>query len=185
MIKYEEMVLLREKIKYLSNGIDPLSKIPFPNDTILMSRDNQRTFSQVEEILDRLLRVEGKIEHIDKRFKCPFFLTKEQIMKVEFSEKPIPISNFAYSINNVVNTAEMKKIQATQITKWLLAKGYLNETEHEDGKIFKVLTDTSSSIGLMSEAKENSIGRKYEVILYNLNAQKFILENINIIAKTN
>jgi len=182
MIEFNEMVTLREKVKYLANGVDPLSGIPFPNDTILISNDNKKIFKQIIEILDRVLRVDGKIEKIDKRSKCSFYITDDQLSKVKLSETPIPISTFTYSINEVIDKSMMKKIQATQITNWLMKNGYLQEFEHDDGKIFKVLTEKSKEIGMSSESKENAYGRKYEVNLYNLKSQKFILNNINTIA---
>ena len=73
----------------------------------------------------------------------------------------------------------MKKLKASQITNWLMQKGFLTETVSDDGKSFKVLTNTSASIGISSIKKESAYGRIYDVNVYNRDGQKYILEHIN------
>ena len=61
----------------------------------------------------------------------------------------------------------------------LVQKGFLTETVSDDGKSFKVLTNTSASVGISSIKKESAYGRIYDVNVYNRDGQKYILEHIN------
>lgn len=96
----------------------------------------------------------------------------------------IPISAFTYKINEQIDSDKMKKIKASQITSWLMKNGYLDELKTEDGKLFKVLTDKSSSIGIIAEKKTSKCGRVYDVNLYNEVGQRFIVEHLDDIVKS-
>lgn len=183
MSDYEKILSIKEKIDKLAQGIDPSSNMYFPEDTVLCSSSNKDTFKQVSLILDRVLRVGGKIEKIDKRVKYPFHIGIEQIASIKLSKEPIPISTFVYAINEVISNSEMKKLRATQVTNWLMKNGYLTEIEQGDGKVFKILTEKSSSIGMSSTTKTNAYGRIYDTNMYDERAQKYILSHINEIAQ--
>ena len=45
----------------------------------------------------------------------------------------------------------MKKIKESDITKWLMSEGYLEEIEHGDSNVFEVLTDKASEIGMLNK----------------------------------
>lgn len=47
-----------------------------------------------------------------------------------------------------------------------MGEEYLEEIEHDDGKVFKVLTDKASDIGMLKVSKRNSYGITYDVNLY-------------------
>lgn len=180
-MKNQKLKELKESIELLINGVDPLSKISFEADSILSSRHNKNILKDVVELIDLLMKLSDNPDKIDKRNKSDFYIAKDEREKIPLSDTPIPISTFTYTINEQIDTMLMKKLRATQITTWLFQQGYLSTIEHDDGKVFKVLTDKSSSIGLSSKEMINAYGRQYSVILYNSVAQKFIVDHLDMI----
>lgn len=183
MLDISELLKLKEQMDKLAVGIDPTTDVAFSQDTILNDVNLKRAFENTAKLLEFILCSGGEFIKKDSRKKYEFSITEEQKANIVISNKPIPISTFAYMINDVVDTRYMKKLRATQITTWLMTNGYLEEIEHEDGKIFKVVTDKAKTIGITADPKENSYGRKYEINMYDECAQKFILDNLDYILK--
>lgn len=179
-IKMQE---LKYNINLLLEGIDPQSQLRFEGDSILASKFNKNLLREVCELIDLMIKTNATPSKIDNRYKECFYIPKDICYERLLSESPIPVSVLTYTLNAQVDVKFVKKLRATQITSWLYQQGYLSEVEHEDGKRFKVLTDTSHLIGLTSKEMINSFGRKYPVILYNIDAQKFIIDNLGSIAR--
>lgn len=169
---YRKIKKIEEDLDLLMQGKDPQTRIKFSEDTILNSNYNKNLFKELYIFLNKFLK-----EKVGK--KEIFQISNEMKEKIILSENPIPISTFVYSINKVIDTFKMKKLKATQITSWLLKKGYLDEKIHEDGKKFKILTDKAKEIGMTKKTVENSYGRIYDINLYSRKAQEFILNNLN------
>ena len=175
MFDKEELIKIKEFMDKLSQGTDPITNMSFPNDTILNNSELSRCFSRVSKLIIEIV----KNSKNSKNRKLQFYITEDEKENVLLSDEAIPISTFTYRINDQAKTPDMRKLKATQITNWLLEKGYLSQIKHSDGKVFKVITEKAKSIGISSISKVNSYGRKYELNLYNKNAQKYILDNLN------
>ena len=177
--------MTRDELQYLKKNLDCLISEVDPQtgcvveDTILKSSFNKKVLQNASELIDRLLILDYNPYRIDKRKKYAFYISSSDIQKVELSDEPITISCFTYKINACIDSKKMKKLKASQITNWLMQKGFLTETVSDDGKSFKVLTNTSASIGISSIKKESAYGRIYDVNVYNRDGQKYILEHIN------
>lgn len=88
-----------------------------------------------------------------------------------------------YSLNGI-SESYMKKLRATDITNWLLSQGYLEQREMENGNKYKVATSRGNELGIVNEQHQNSYGNIYSVNLYDENAQKFVVDNLdNILRK--
>ncbi|MGI6028509.1 MAG: hypothetical protein ACOX81_03740 [Candidatus Heteroscillospira sp.] len=177
-MKTDDMLMLKENLEILAKGKDPQTGYRV-EDTILKSSFNRRVLTEAAEIIDLLLKIDFNPTKIDKRKKYSFYIPKENREKVEISKEPIPISVFAYAINECIDSKKMKKIKASQITAWLMKEGYLDEIESSDGKTFKVLTDKSPTIGITAEDRRSDYGRVYKVNLYDENGQRFILDHLD------
>jgi len=175
----KKLLELKSNIDLLINGIDPQSKLEIKTDTILMSKFNNHLLAEVSALIDNVIKLNIDLSKANRRTKYLFFIPLDQRVKIPLSNIPVPISTFVYTINEHIDYTEMKKLRATQITNWLFKKGYLSEIEHEDGKIFKVLTEKSASIGMSADNKTNAYGRNYDVNLYNETTQKFILDHLD------
>lgn len=177
----EDLSLLKENLELLANGQDPKTGY-FVEDTILSSTFNKRILTDAAYIIDQLLRTDFSLMHVDKRKKLNFYISPEDRKEIEITSNPIPISVFTYKINEHIDCAKMKKLKASQITSWLMKEGYLDEFKDHDGKTFKILTEKSATIGISAQDRKSESGRTYRVNLYNAQAQRFIIENLDNIA---
>lgn len=174
----DELLMLKENLEILAEGRDPQTGYSV-GDTMLNSEFNRRVLIDAAEIIDLLLKTNSNTPKIDKRKKYSFHIPKENRKEIEISKEPIPISVFTYAINECIDIKKMKKIKATQITTWLMKKGYLDEVKSSDGKTFKILTEKSKTIGITAEERKSNYGRIYKVNLYDENGQKFILDHLD------
>lgn len=166
----------------LARGEDPTSGIIFTDDTILNHRLIKECFLETAEVLKFLYHNLDAINAIKSgkktSKKMTFVITNEERETIPISSDPISISKFAYLINEKVQHKDMKKLHATQITRWLCRNGYLAIVEPEDGEPYKIATVDGGSVGISTVMKKNSQGIEYATNLYNEAAQKFILDNI-------
>lgn len=174
----DELILLHKNLELLADGVDPKTGYSV-EDSILNSSFNKKILKEATEVIDKLLKLDYNPTHNDNRRKYAFYLSEEDKAKIELSDTPIPISAFCYKINEVIDRTKMKQLQAVQITSWLVKEGYLREIKSEGGKSFKILTEKSRSIGMTSIQRTSSYGNTYDVNLYSIESQKFIIAHLN------
>ncbi|MEG0169611.1 MAG: hypothetical protein RR945_07620 [Erysipelotrichaceae bacterium] len=167
-------------LELLIKNIDPKTKKEISVDTILNNSYNKQLLKNVKAILSEYA---SKVSRKKYKIKEVFQMSLDMKEKVCYSNSPIVISAFTYELNKNIDSSKIKKIKATDITRWLVVNGYLAECDRGDGKFVKVLTDKSSCIGLMKENRISKDGREYEVVLYSKESQQFIVNNINEIAE--
>lgn len=178
----ENIMTLRTAMESLSHGIDPTSNIEFPNDTILNSNVLKLYFSEAAELFALLEANIDKVGHLKLgnavSRKIPFHLETNEIENIRLIDEPITISRFVFLINETCHHQDMKKLKATQITAWLVAHGYLEEIEGNNGNICKSSTEQGRKIGITSFKKVNSRGDEYVTNTYDRGAQEFILTTV-------
>ena len=166
-----------ERLKILKDIVDDLAK--GKSIGALVEGDFVRQcFSDISEIL-ALLLYNGEILKVDKRFKFPFFLSNDEKALVVISKKSLTIKDVTNNINVCRDTSKVKRLRATQITRWLDHHGYLETINLDDNFTYRKATVIGEHIGIESHFQKNSMGNEYAVNLYNVNAQKFILENLD------
>lgn len=186
-MRIEELKQLYEMAKQLGSGKDPSTNLAFSEDTILNSQIIRKYNNKVAEILCGIIRTSEQAkqgQNIDlKNRKLQFHLNDEAKKSFKFSKTPISISALVYSLNGI-SESYMKKLRATDITNWLLSQGYLEQREMENGNKYKVATSRGNELGIVNEQHQNSYGNIYSVNLYDENAQKFVVDNLdNILRK--
>ena len=172
----EKLQHLNKYISKLSQGIDPLTGELFPEDTILNNKNIRDCFNDIRLLLEEQIRIIG-----DSRFDFSSKLDNKERL-ITLSDEPVPIGIFISFINEI-SPSNKRRIRPSEITSWLVKEGILEEYTHADGKVFKKITSKSADFGITSLAKESPSGRKYEVMLYNQDAQRYIMEHINEIIK--
>ena len=115
--------------------------------------------------------------------KTPFAVTLEQLGKFEYSAKPIPVSEIAKRIYAMADNENMEKVSYRQINQWLLNIGMLYLHDFGGKKPVKRPTEEGNQIGIIVETRMGRYG-EYQVVLYNEDAQRFILDNIEAVAAT-
>ena len=174
---------IMDDLELLINGIDPSTHLEITVDTILNSKYNKMLLKEVHKMLSQYLAQYYDNCVFDKRRKHFFYIDDFKRKEIPISDHAIPISTFAYTLNEFIDEKTMKKVKASEITRWLMNEGYLKEIEHDDGKVFKVLTDKAGEIGMLKETRTNSYGRTYDVNLYSAQTQMFIINNLDAISQ--
>ena len=111
----------------------------------------------------------------------PFEITHAELAKFEFSETPLMISQITDRINALKTNTSAAKLKATDITEWLLSVGILKVVSL-DAKNYKLPSDIGSEMGISVERRKSSNG-EYSIALYNIEAQKFIIDNLHAIVR--
>jgi hypothetical protein len=91
------------------------------------------------------------------------------------------ISQITDRINALNPKTNSAKLKATDITNWLLSIGILKVVSL-DAKNYKLPTDIGSEIGISVEQRRSSTD-EYSIALYNIEAQKFIIDNLHAIVR--
>lgn len=168
----------KDYIDALANGRDPISGLELPEDTVLNQPRMIRCFFYVSDILRQVVENGGQVGGAKAGRKIPFTLPMERRKDVPFSDTPLPISKFTERLNEMVDPGAMKKLPATAVTGWLVEKGFLTIQEDPNGRHAKVPTPQGKEIGLSTETRQ-SAGGAYIITLYNTDAQRFIIDNLD------
>jgi len=158
------VIEIKEKLNNLINNI----KL---NNSVVIEKESNNTYllEEIDEIIEEYIEL-LKMKH---KKKLPFYISNKDRESIDISETPISISKFSYILNNDINDNIMKKIRGSEITDWLMSKGYLK------GNLgVKEITEEGIKIGIFKEYRLGKEGEKYSVNLYNNQAQKFIIDNL-------
>lgn len=184
MTELEKIAYAKSFIDQLANGINPLDGQPIPTDEIVNNVRLSRCFFYVSDLLRQVIENGGihpappvKEERISKR---PYYLTPEQIERFEYSSSPIPAAEIFTRIIAIGPREDVKKFPRGNLTKWLLAVGILEEVTLPNGSKAKRPTAVGRDLGLSWEERNGQYGTYY-VTLYNYEAQRFILDNMDAI----
>lgn len=97
-----------------------------------------------------------------------------------YSEKPIPASEIAKRVNSLVNNEDMRKLTYSDILTWLTEIGMMQLAFTSDGKRTKRPTKIGIENGISVQERIGSQG-SYQVVVYNMIAQHFIIDNLDAI----
>ncbi len=182
MTEFEKIQYAKTFIDKLANGINPLNDTPVPDNDIINNVRLSRCFFYVSDILRQVVE-KGGVTKPKKVPKEPFSVSQEQLERFEYSKEPISLSEIAKRISLLVENDNMEKITYRQISQWLLDIGILCLKDVDGKKAVKRPTEEGTKIGISVERRIGRYG-EYYVVLYNEEAQHFILDNIEAVAST-
>jgi len=177
-----------EKIKYaksfidkLANGVNPLTDESVPDTDLINHVRISRCFFYVSDILRQVIE-QGGVGNIRKKRveKLPFQLDVAAREGFRFSETPISVSEIARRLNELIDTEQMKKVGYRHITEWLSDFGALTFIASANGKTSRRPTPSGQALGIFTEERQGQNG-PYIAVFYNLDAQKFILDNLDAV----
>ncbi len=183
MKELEKIVYTKEFVDKLANGINPLDDTEIPDNDIMNNVRLSRCMFYVSNILRQVIENGGEVKR-KKITKMPFSLTAQQLARYDFGEYPLPMSKIAKKIYALAENSAMEKLTYNGITAWLIEIGMLCEKKNYQGKLQKYPTEEGMEIGISCEIRKGLRG-DYEVVLYNREAQQFILDNIEAIVSYN
>ena len=182
MTELEKIAYAKSFIDKLANGINPLDDTPIPDNDIANNVHLSRYFFYVSDIL-RQVYENGGLTKPKRIPKIPFAVTLEQLEKFKYSAEPIAVSEIAKRIFAMTDNKNMEKVSYRQINQWLLNIGMLRLQDFGEKKPVKRPTEEGNQIGITVERRMGRYGT-YEVVLYNEDAQKFILDNLAAVVAT-
>ena len=188
MTELEIMQRAKMYVDKLANGINPLSDSPVPDGELLNNVRISRCLFYVSDILRQVIENGGNVGRTARTPKAPFSITREQLDAFPLSDKPIPVSEIARRISELVpevGNDTMSKFKYSTITAFLLESGLLTEVENAAGQKVKRPTETGESMGISTENRISSEGHPYAVVLYNREAQQFLMDNMETILTAN
>ena len=175
MTELEIMQRAKMYMDKLARGIDPITDQPLPGDTALNQPRLSRCFAYVSDVLGKVIANGGNVGSNIRTQS--FAISPEQLAMVQLSQEPVTVSWLIDSLSRAVNNPEMHRLSATTITNWLLNQGFLEKQTTSEGKNTRIPTPKGQALGLTSETRQGRDG-EYQMVLYNLNAQRFILDHL-------
>ncbi len=167
-------------IDKLANGINPVDDSVIPDGDVVNNVSLSRCFFYVSDILRRVIDNGGIAQAPQvkekKSRKQAYFLLPEQAAQFEYSDAPITGSEILKRIAAVGPTEGVKKLPGRNLAKWLICLDLIEEVEI-DGDRIRRPTESGKEIGILLEERQGEYG-SYYVVLYNRDAQQFIVDNI-------
>lgn len=162
-------------IDRIANGNNPISNMPAGDDAVLNNPNVIRCMFFVKEVLKEVQRNGGMVGAKPKKREkeeFPYGVVKEYRYQNDTS-----ITKIVEGLNQLIDTEVYKKIGIKTIVQWLILNEYLCEVSDEAGKIIKKPTVKGEALGIREENREFN-GRKYIAVIYNRQAQEFIVHNL-------
>ena len=118
-----------------------------------------------------------------KIVKKDFCLTKEMKQGIKFTET-ISLSQFVEQLNDLRDEQRMKRLAATHLTARLKEEGYVVEQYNSFiGRNAIAVTEKGLQIGISATKRISEKGNEYEVLMYNVEAQRNLLSILDIISE--
>ena len=176
----EKDTLQRAKayIDSLANGINPLTGEPVAEDDVINNVNISRCLFYVAGVLNQVS--EGQITSASRERKPKFHVDAEALERFDYSSTPIFVSELVKRISALSLDGNTRRLSPIRITTWLLQKGFFVEGYDESRKKAKFVTDAGKAIGIYQEER-NGIHGRYFATLYTLDAQHFIIDNLEAI----
>ena len=185
MTELEIMQHAKGYLDKLAQGIDPLTGQEVPEGDVVNNVRISRCLFYVSDVLRKVIENGGiQIKAVKKSEKTPFTLSFEERERYPFDDRPVTVSVIAQQINELVDLETMQKMKTTSITKFLLQSGLLFEEEGLNGRKNKRPTEMGRQLGISTTVRTGQYG-DYTAVVYNREAQQFILDNLDAIIAMN
>ena len=184
MNKLDKIARAKMYLDKLANGINPLTDEDVAINDVVNNVRISRCMFYVSDILRQILDNKGKFK-VEMPDKSPFSITAEQLKNYEFSDTPISVTEIARKINSLIDCYSVKELKATNISNWLVEIDMLKNVTNPTGKTAKRPTENGINLGITTESRFSRYGDAYTAVVYNRNAQQFILDNIDAVIHIN
>lgn len=172
---YQRAKAILEKLAF---GVNPYTGEVLDEESVFQYPETIRSLFTAIRLLDERTNMKDSSKKTRGR-KRQFSITQEEIQYVRYSEDPLPITRIVERINEATDTTGKKKLNYKLPVNWLHSHGLIEEKVVE-GKTVKYPTDEGRKMGISIEKRVSTTTGEYYVTLYDINAQQFIVENINL-----
>ena len=136
----------------------------------------------VAQANERLARRKERAELVEsgRAGKEKFHVTEEQIKNYPIDESPVPVSEIARRLNDLLpQDSNVEKIYYKTIRDWFVSQNYLEGRKDVLGRMSFVPTELGEMNGIVTESRVGKNGENYDAVLYNGVAQKLVLDHVN------
>lgn len=184
MTEIEKLAYARSYIDKLANGINPLTNQAVVEHDLVNNVRISRCLFYVSDILRQVAENGGLTKKKAKSHRAPFQLSYQARGCFQFSETPISISEITRRINDLIDAEQMVKLSYKALTEWLIEAGLLSVVSGIDGKSLKRPTPNGTLLGISTQQRQGPKGT-YTVVVYNREAQQFLLDNLDAAIELN
>lgn len=175
MTDQEKLNSVKDWIEKLAKGINPLNNNPVKDDDIINNVHISRCLFYVSKLLDEITYSTSY-----EKGKKHFNLSANAAATIPITE-PNGINNFVKLVNGYI-PAGVKPLSTALVLKWLKLMDFLREVSKEDGHKTNLPTEKGNLIGIKVVVQKNLDGTERQRVVYSIEAQRFILNNIELIA---
>ena len=178
MTELEKTERAKMYIDKLATGINPITNTNVSEFDAIRDSRISGCFSYISEILGQIIENGGI--NTKKRVKALFSLDAKTRDSFDYSPEPICITEICTRINDLIDVDTMQKLKYSSITAWLVSLGMLQEITDSNNKNVKRPTSEGEALGISVE-KRIIHSRTVYIVLYNIAAQMFIIDNLDAI----
>ncbi len=169
----QQIARAKDYVDALAKGINPVTGQAAPESDTINHVKIARCLFFVSEVLGKVLSGDTAIPRKSKLLEPD--VEKIDKSRIMIMPRPVTVSKLTAQINDAV-PQNMKKIKTTSVTNWLVSIGALEIVTILDKK-HKYPTPDGNVCGITQEKHIGPHGA-YTLVLYNENAQRFIVENL-------
>lgn len=174
MTELENMRRAKRYMDLLAQGIDPVSGRAEHNDSVLNQAQLVRCFFYVSGVLQRVIDQESRVrEDVHKR---KFSITPQRLAGISVKPYEIRITEFTKLIYEAAGDPNMRQLNATRFSNWLLEEGFLTENVDANGKTYRLPTKAGEKIGISVREYSGKYGNR-PGLMYAPEAQQFLLDH--------
>ena len=177
MTEIETLQRAKMYMEKLANGINPIDGSAIPDEDIVNNVRLSRCFFYVADVLRQVIDNSGVTPQA-KAKKEPFTLPAEKRKNFAFSDEPITITEIVKRMNDLVACENMIKLTTSVMLEWLLSIDALKIEPTSERRSAKRPTNRGGMLGIRTETRNGANG-PYSVVVYNQEAQQFLLDNID------
>ena len=166
MTELEIMQHAKGYLDKLAKGIDPLTDQEVPEDDVINNVRISRCLFYVSDVLRQVIENGGVIGAPAKKGElAPYALPYEERSRYTFGEWPLSASQIAQRLNELVDLSAMQKLKTTS-----------NKNKRP--------TEAGWKLGISTQQRSGQNG-DYTAVVYDQQAQQFILDNLDAIIAIN
>lgn len=181
----EQYGVSRERIRQLqAKTLKLLNKKRFPKMVIVaacqtLKIDVFETLADKIETSETGFAPDDRMSGAIRKKKQPFSMTSQMLSDYVPAETPLSLNEFVKILNNLKED-NMKKLKYRTVINFLINEKLLETYINSKGVERKRPTELGLSVGIFTEERNGSNGI-YTVILYNQEAQKFLIDSMEVI----
>lgn len=159
----------------IANGFNPVNNHLIENDSVFNNPNVIRCMYFIKDVLKEVQKNGGVIGKKVKVQKEPFdFQILDKFTYIEDKS----ITKLLRQIDAYVENPNMEHINCRKITAWLKENNYIVRDKIEElGLVGSIVTDKGKNIGMYNEVKTIN-DRTYLAVIYDKNAQEFIVHHL-------